>query len=350
MQEIYRAPIDPELIAQRIQEIKDRASSSPPRSRRSACATTTSSRSRPASTSSSSRARSSPPSTSRRRGAPAAEPQGVHPRGPAAGRRRRLRELPHGAAPDAHRRGRRARRRRPRRGVHDPRGARHRRPAGDGDRGRRRRPLAEHARDRRVLPGHRRRRDAQRRRRLQGDRLRRRRGDDRLPLARAYEAPGRGYHWGMATFHPTLPRGARVKTLQTARSRRSSPVPRTRTTARSTCGRPAHVDGDLRLQGHRGVQPRRADDRARPADRGQAAAGGAGHRHGRAWLGRGAPTEPANGNGVHKETASQPTHDGRRCDLRHRRHGAHREDVREVQAPRASTRSSCSTTAGSTRS
>src|SRR5687767_2608502 len=34
------------------------------------------------------------------------------------------------------------------------------------------------------------------------------------PLARAYEAPGRGYHWGMATFHPTLPRGARVRTVQ----------------------------------------------------------------------------------------------------------------------------------------
>ena len=31
------------------------------------------------------------------------------------------------------------------------------------------------------------------------------------PLAAAFEAPGRGYHWGMATFHPTLPRGARVK-------------------------------------------------------------------------------------------------------------------------------------------
>jgi len=30
------------------------------------------------------------------------------------------------------------------------------------------------------------------------------------PLAGAYEAPGRGFHWGMATFHPTLPRGARV--------------------------------------------------------------------------------------------------------------------------------------------
>jgi IMP dehydrogenase len=34
------------------------------------------------------------------------------------------------------------------------------------------------------------------------------------PLARAYEAPGQGYHWGMATFHPSLPRGARVKTTQ----------------------------------------------------------------------------------------------------------------------------------------
>ena len=30
------------------------------------------------------------------------------------------------------------------------------------------------------------------------------------PLAAATEAPGRGYHWGMATFHPDLPRGTRV--------------------------------------------------------------------------------------------------------------------------------------------
>jgi thiazole synthase ThiGH ThiG subunit len=44
------------------------------------------------------------------------------------------------------------------------------------------------------------------------------------PLARAFEAPGHGYHWGMATFHPSLPRG----------SRRSSPGRPTRTTARST--------------------------------------------------------------------------------------------------------------------
>jgi IMP dehydrogenase len=34
------------------------------------------------------------------------------------------------------------------------------------------------------------------------------------PLARAHEAPGRGFHWGMATFHPSLPRGARVATIQ----------------------------------------------------------------------------------------------------------------------------------------
>ncbi len=35
-------------------------------------------------------------------------------------------------------------------------------------------------------------------------------------LARAYEAPGRGYNWGMATFHPTLPRGTRVATVHNA--------------------------------------------------------------------------------------------------------------------------------------
>jgi IMP dehydrogenase len=34
------------------------------------------------------------------------------------------------------------------------------------------------------------------------------------PLARAREAPGKGFHWGMATFHATLPRGARVRTHQ----------------------------------------------------------------------------------------------------------------------------------------
>ena len=55
------------------------------------------------------------------------------------------------------------------------------------------------------------------------------------PLARAYEAPGHGFHWGMATFHPTLPRGARVQDdPERDAARRSSPAPRARTTARST--------------------------------------------------------------------------------------------------------------------
>jgi IMP dehydrogenase len=31
------------------------------------------------------------------------------------------------------------------------------------------------------------------------------------PLARASEAPGRGYHWGMATPSPVLPRGTRIR-------------------------------------------------------------------------------------------------------------------------------------------
>lgn len=30
------------------------------------------------------------------------------------------------------------------------------------------------------------------------------------PLARATDAPGRGFHWGMATFHSGLPRGVRI--------------------------------------------------------------------------------------------------------------------------------------------
>lgn len=32
------------------------------------------------------------------------------------------------------------------------------------------------------------------------------------PIAASSESPSGGYHWGMATFHPTLPRGSRVQT------------------------------------------------------------------------------------------------------------------------------------------
>ena len=84
------------------------------------------------------------------------------------------------------------------------------------------------------------------------------------PMTRAYEAPGRGYHWGMATFHPTLPRGARVKTQQVAsleeilrragaRERRHvQPVRGAR-----------DLDGHHRLRDDQGVPEGRAGDRAR---------------------------------------------------------------------------------------
>ncbi len=93
------------------------------------------------------------------------------------------------------------------------------------------------------------------------------------PLARAYEAPGRGFHWGMATFHPTLPRGARVATTQNGTLEEILVGPGTRERRHvQPVRRPAHLDGHLRAQGPRGVQPRGGRDRAVAADRGQAAA------------------------------------------------------------------------------
>ena len=101
------------------------------------------------------------------------------------------------------------------------------------------------------------------------------------PLAAAAEAPGHGYHWGMATFHPTLPRGARVRTGAGARS------------ARSSIG-PAHEnDGRLNLFGAlktsmatcgygslKEFQKAEGDGGARPHDRGQVAPEVAAHRDG----------------------------------------------------------------------
>lgn len=57
------------------------------------------------------------------------------------------------------------------------------------------------------------------------------------PIARSLEAPGRGFHWGMATFHPELPRGARVEVGQVA-------------TVQEILRGPAHEnDGTLNLAG-----------------------------------------------------------------------------------------------------
>ena len=115
--------------------------------------------------------------------------------------------------------------------------ARHRRAPGHRHRRRPGRPHAPPRRDRRVRPRHRRRRHGHRRRHRQGHRLRRRRRHDRLAAGRRRtRRPAAGYHWGMATFHPTLPRGRPGATTdRAARSRRSSSARPTRTTAASTC-------------------------------------------------------------------------------------------------------------------
>ena len=108
------------------------------------------------------------------------------------------------------------------------------------------------------------------------------------PLARAYEAPGRGYHWGMATFHPSLPRGARVKTTQNG-------------TIEQILLGPAHEnDGTFNLMGSLRTSMatcgyedipsfHRAEVMVAPVapDRGQAAPARPGDRHGRHLRGQG---------------------------------------------------------------
>ena len=101
------------------------------------------------------------------------------------------------------------------------------------------------------------------------------------PLARAKEAPGRGYHWGMATFHPSLPRGTRVATHQDGTLEEILHGPRARERRHlQPDRRAADLDGHLRLRGHPRLPARRGDGRSGAADRGQAAAALAG---GRAW-------------------------------------------------------------------
>ena len=223
----------------------------------------------------------------------AAQPEGVHPRGAGAGRGRRLRLVRHRAAPDAHRRGRRAGRRRPGRRLHHARRARHRRAAGHGDRGRGGGPLAAHAGDRRVREGDRRRRDAQRRRRLEGDRLRRGRRDDRL----AAGARLRGARARLPLGDGDLPPVAAARRAREddperhARADPARPRPRERRHVQPD-GQPAHLDGHLRLRGHPGVPQGRGDGGAGAAERGQAAAARAGGRHGSHLGRRGAPVAP----------------------------------------------------------
>ena len=136
----------------------------------------------------------------------------VHPRRRDARDRRWVRQLLGSSAPDAHRCGRCPRRRRSGCRMHDARRSRYRSSPGDGDRRRRRGAVVVSRGDRTLRPRHRRRRHANRRRRIQGHRLWRRRRDARIADGCRRGVPFGGYHWGMATFHPTLPRDRRVQT------------------------------------------------------------------------------------------------------------------------------------------
>jgi IMP dehydrogenase len=124
------------------------------------------------------------------------------------------------------------------------------------------------------------------------------------PLARAYEAPGRGYHWGMATFHPTLPRGARVRTVQNG-------------TMEEIVVGPAHQnDGTFNLMGglrtsmatcgYKDIAEfNRAELMIAPAlqTEGKQLQVAQGVGMGARGSSASAPPEPPNGNGVHKEPA-----------------------------------------------
>ena len=90
------------------------------------------------------------------------------------------------------------------------------------------------------------------------------------PLAAAYEAPGRGYHWGMATFHPT-PAPRRPGPASTRGTLEEILVgPAHENDGRMNLfGAPAHVDGHHRLRDAQGVPEGRGHGRAVAADRGQ---------------------------------------------------------------------------------
>ena len=101
------------------------------------------------------------------------------------------------------------------------------------------------------------------------------------PLARAYEAPGRGFHWGMATFHPTpAARGeGRHHPERQPRGDPRRPGPRERRHLQPV-RRASHLDGHLWPQGPGRVQPRRGRGGPVAADGGQGPAARPGRRHG----------------------------------------------------------------------
>ena len=110
-----------------------------------------------------------------------------------------------------------------------------------------------------MRQGDRRRRHAQRRRHRQGDRVRRRRGDARVrPRARLRGARARlQLGDGDVPSHAPARRPGGDHAERHARGDHQGPGPRERRDFQPD-GRAAHVDGHVRLPGHRGVQPRGA--------------------------------------------------------------------------------------------
>ena len=226
MQEIYAEPIKPELITERLRQMRDAGvtvagSLSPQRTKE--FAKTRRRRRR--------RHVRHPRHHGLRRArlAPgrAAEPQGVHLRARRPGHRRRLRHPPGRAAPDAHRRGRRARRLRRRRGAHHPHRARRRGPMATAvaDVAAARRDYLDESGGRYVhviADGS----IGRVRRHRQGDRLRRRRGDGRLAVRARHRRPG-----------PRLPLGRRGVPRRAA-ARRAGRVRHRRHAARRSCSAP----------------------------------------------------------------------------------------------------------------
>ena len=100
-------------------------------------------------------------------------------------------------------------------------------------------------------------------------------------FARAEEAPGRGYSWGMATFHPTLPRGTRISTRTTGSLEEIlvGPAARERRDAQPH-GRPEDEHGDDGLPEHKGIPEGRGHVRALARHRRQDRAALPGRRDG----------------------------------------------------------------------
>ncbi len=163
------------------------------------------------------------------------------------------------------------------------------------------------------------------------------------PLARAKEAPGRGYHWGMATFHPSLPRGTRVTTTQDGTLEQILLGPANENDGTfNLMGALRTSMATTRLRGHPLVPPRRGDGRARPC-RPRASSCSAASRSG--WARTAARPSPTPSRSPTTEWPRRSRRNARSTPPSSIRRAARRERSESIAR-----RSSCSTSAASTRS